>query len=300
VRSSAPPSAPDGGPSKCQPAAVAAGVASKGLRLDPFDPLDRRWVGSGAEDGDATSGQRCTSATRHECPTKPRSASAGRVRYATARRGSQPDPAMVRTFGGPSATARSACSAPQPAVAGSPACNAGEPPPSPMGSAPNPCKTGSVSRERASVVRTGAHVFCLTNESCCYPINLEPARGLEPITPCLQAKPTSIRAVPGRAGWAAICGNVRADRVRPSVGDRPDRAVPPRFLRLPCPGPGSKHPLLARGTLLQPLRRTRLNSRPYPRDLPWRAMAVTYPDAPHAYRTQERIPQWMSSSRTTR
>ena len=78
----------------------------------------------------------------------------------------------------------------------------------------------------------------------------EPARGLEPLTPCLQAKPTFIRVVPRCARWAVTCGNVRADRVGSSVGDRPGRAVPPRFLPLPCRRPGSEYPLLARGTLL--------------------------------------------------
>lgn len=62
----------------------------------------------------------------------------------------------------------------------------------------------------------------------------EPARGLEPLTTCLQAKPTPIRAVPYGAGQLVTCGNVRAERVRSSAGDRPGRQVPPRFLPLPC------------------------------------------------------------------
>ncbi len=62
----------------------------------------------------------------------------------------------------------------------------------------------------------------------------EPARGLEPPTPCLQAKLTAIRLVLPRVRSAVTCGYVRVDRVRSSVKDHPDRAVSPRFLPLPC------------------------------------------------------------------
>src|SRR6476469_2638132 len=62
----------------------------------------------------------------------------------------------------------------------------------------------------------------------------EPAGGLEPPTPCLQAKLTAIRLVLPRVRSAVTCGCVRVDRVRSSVTDHPDRAVSPRFLPLPC------------------------------------------------------------------
>ena len=64
----------------------------------------------------------------------------------------------------------------------------------------------------------------------------EPARGLEPPTPCLQAKLTAIRLVLPRVRSAVTCGYVRVDRVRSSVKNHPDRAVSPRFLPLPCRG----------------------------------------------------------------
>src|SRR6476660_3293850 len=47
----------------------------------------------------------------------------------------------------------------------------------------------------------------------------EPAGGLEPPTPCLQAKLTAIRLVLPRVRSAVTCGYVRVDRVRSSVKD---------------------------------------------------------------------------------
>ena len=90
-------------------------------------------------------------------------------------------------------------------------------------------------------MRHGEHLSRVSRRTVLVQVNAqirrqdeEPAGGLEPPTPCLQAKLTAIRLVLPRVRSAVTCGYVRVDRVRSSVKDHPDRTVSPRFLPLPC------------------------------------------------------------------
>ena len=95
MRSSAPPRAPGRGTLE-----VPAGRGRRRLRTEeaaarPVRPARPSRVGNGAQDGDASPGQRCTSTTKMNVPTKARSASAGEGSLCNGSSGKPARPRMV-------------------------------------------------------------------------------------------------------------------------------------------------------------------------------------------------------------